>query len=303
MGTETQIAFDHPEARSVAFPPDGFHDRISLRDHLVEVEIGAFQPERGRTQRVLFNVVVEVRPNDAASGDDVDRVLSYDTITEAIAASLAEERLNLLETLAERLAVRVLSEPQAIRCFIRIEKLDLGPGALGVEIVRTAPRKKTTIAPEDVPHPVVAFLGNAAIDADDLPQILDRLEALGPVILCVGPAEMPLPSTGHAPTQKRIDLLAIEQNCWRLASHDPRCVVVETRTELDWATKKGATSVWAPSKIVLDAVEPPSVQSRDTVALAGWFAELMHASALILVGVEAPDSLPAACPRVEVWTL
>ena len=37
-------------------------DRISLRDHTVEVEIGAFQAERGSTQRISFNVVVEIAP-------------------------------------------------------------------------------------------------------------------------------------------------------------------------------------------------------------------------------------------------
>jgi dihydroneopterin aldolase len=91
-------------------------DRISLRDHAVEVEIGAFQVERGVRQRLRFDIVVEVRPlGDAA--DDVDRILSYDKLAEAVAAELAAERLNLLETLAERVAARILREPQAERVF------------------------------------------------------------------------------------------------------------------------------------------------------------------------------------------
>ncbi|SFG80009.1 dihydroneopterin aldolase [Palleronia marisminoris] len=299
MGDDTKLAFQHPEARAAAYPPAGFPDRISLRDHVVEVEIGAFQPERGRTQRVQFNIVVEVRPSRAGATDDVDDVLSYDTIAEAIQAALSEERLNLLETLAERVASRLLAEPQALRCFVRIEKLDLGPGALGVEIVRTSegPVRETT--DDTAPHPVVAFLANAAIDAPDLPAILDRIEADGPVILCVGPAPNPAPQTGHAMVQRRIDLLAIEQNCWRLAARDARCVVVETRTELDWAMKKGRTTVWAPSKLVLDAVEPPSAQPRDTVSLAAWFAGQMRARRLLVVGAEAPATdLPT-----EAWPL
>ena len=77
--------------------------------------------------------------------------------------------------------------------------------------------------------------------------------------------------TGHKPTQRRIDLLAIEQNAWVLAARDPRCVVVATRTEIDWAMKHGQMMVWAPSKLVLDAVDGP--QARDPVALALWLAE------------------------------
>ncbi|NBR89260.1 MAG: dihydroneopterin aldolase, partial [Rhodobacteraceae bacterium] len=135
MSNEITWAFAHPIQRSEA-TAEGPLDRISLRDHIVEVEIGAFQQERGLTQRICFNVVVEVRPHDSDLGDDVDRILSYDKVTEAIAAELAAERLNLLETLAERVAERILLEPLAMRVFIRIEKLDRGPGALGVEIVR-----------------------------------------------------------------------------------------------------------------------------------------------------------------------
>ena len=92
-------------------------------------------------QRLRFNVVVEVRPRPQPLEDDVDRILSYDRITEAIAAELAAERLNLLETLAERVAERILAEPQAMRVFVRIEKLDRRPlRAGGGDRAQSAPR-------------------------------------------------------------------------------------------------------------------------------------------------------------------
>lgn len=136
MTSDTRLAFAHPSERAAATAGPEPLDRISLRDHIVEVEIGAFQAERGVTQRICFNVVVEVQPLTGPVDDDVDRILSYDRVTEAIAYELSDERLNLLETLAERVADRILLERQAMRVFVRIEKLDRGPGALGVEIVR-----------------------------------------------------------------------------------------------------------------------------------------------------------------------
>ncbi|MDQ2093506.1 dihydroneopterin aldolase [Rhodalgimonas zhirmunskyi] len=301
MKEEISLAFDHPDARSRASAATGPLDRISLRDHIVEVEIGAFQQERGTTQRIVFNIVVEVRPAGARIDDDVDRILSYDKVTEAIAAELAAERLNLLETLAERIAERILIEPQAERVFVRIEKLDRGPGALGVEIVRGRADPvhfSTPPHPEDVPHPVVVYLCNAAIASPNLAGWLDQLETgPRPALLCVGPADLPAPQTGHAMTQRRIDLLAIEQNAWVLAARDARCVVVETRTEFDWAMKhrtdgKGQISVWAPSKIVLDAVEKPSVKGADARALAQWFARAMHAGEVITIGAKPLASEP-----------
>jgi dihydroneopterin aldolase len=299
MTHEIRLAFEHPAARASATAPDGPLDRISVRDHIVEVEIGAFKAERGTTQRICFNVVVEVRPLTDAIEDDVDRILSYDKVTEAIAAELAEERLNLLETLAERIAERILWEPQAVRTFVRIEKLDRGPGALGVEIVRSVNDLKTkpiTSHAATTPHPHVVFLTNAAIRSPNLARWLDQLEARAePVILCVGRADLAAPQTGHRMTQRRVDLLAMEQNAWVLAGRDERCVVVATRTELDWSMKHGQISVWAPSKIVLDAVDGPGVATDDPVALAAWFAGHIEASDLLMIG-EAP---PKSC-RVPV---
>lgn len=306
MSSDIHLAFAHPSERSAATARPGALDRISLRDHIVEVEIGAFQQERGTTQRVCFNVVVEIAPLPADLDDDVDRILSYDKVTEAIAHELARERLALLETLAERVAERILWEPQAVRAFVRIEKLDRGPGKLGVEIVRSADQVSHE-ADEDVkPHPRLMFLSNAAIDSDNLTGWIDQMECRErPLILCVGAHDMALPQTGHKWTQRRIDLLAIEQNAWRLAARDSRCKVVETRTELDWAMKNGQICVWAPSKIVLDAVEGPSEPPSNAVALAAWFASTFEAEEMIVIGAELPENpgVPLRAHAEEQHTL
>ncbi|WP_299424204.1 dihydroneopterin aldolase [uncultured Shimia sp.] len=289
MSNEIRLAFAHPSERAEATSGSDPLDRISLRDHIVEVEIGAFQAERGATQRVCFNVVVEVLPTNAAvADDDVDRILSYDKVTEAIAFELAAERLNLLETLAARVADRVLLEPQAQRVFVRIEKLDRGPGALGVEIVRS--RKAhllpvETLVDEEPIKPRVVYVSNEARNSENLPGWIDQLEESGvPLILCVGAPDVTAPQTSQDLTQRRVDLLAIEQNAWMLAARDKRCVVVDTRTELDWAMKNGQICVWAPSKIVLDAVEGPDALPSDPLGLASWFAAEMQSEAFWVIG-------------------
>ncbi|MEY4779229.1 MAG: hypothetical protein RLZZ607_542 [Pseudomonadota bacterium] len=299
MTTDIRLAFAHPEERSLASASADPRDRISLRDHMVEVDIGAFQKERGHTQRILFNIVVEVRPAPQPLNDDVDRILSYDRLTEAIATELAAERLNLLETLAERVAERILAEPQAMRAFVRIEKLDVGPYKLGVEIVRSRAEAALKVVGQDgleaAVHPLVIFLDNATLASADLSAKLDAWSATGlPVILTLGLPDLPRPQTGHKPTQRRVDLLAIEQNAWGLAARDPRCVVMQTRTEIDWAVKRRQMMVWAPSKMVLDATDGP--QARDAVGLALWLAETMAADRLIVHG---PVTLPAGS-RVPV---
>ena len=293
MSSEVHLAFAHPSERSDAAKTSIPLDRISLRDHIVDVEIGAFQAERGVTQRISFNVVVEVLPLTGPIDDDVDRILSYDKVTEAIAFELADERLNLLETLAENVADRILLEPQAMRTFVRIEKLDRGAGALGVEIVRA--RGDVTVEqtePEDALRPQLVFLSNEAISSPYFKAWVDQLQANDqPLILCVGPAEADRPQTGHRMTQRRVDLLAIEQNAWVVASCDERCVVVETRTELEWAMRNSQICVWAPSKLVLDAVDGPCVRLNDPLELAAWFASTFDAQEMIVIGADLPANI------------
>lgn len=278
----TSSAFAHPEVRAAAMAGADPLDRISVRDYVVEVEIGAFAQERGVLQNVRFNIVVEVAPVPQALDDDVDLILSYDRLTEAVAHELRAERINLLETLAERVALRILNEPQALRVFVRIEKIDRGPYDLGVEIVRSKPAK---VAAPAAPRPMVGYLASAA-------QLAGVIDAAGaaPLILVVADGGGARPRTPDAQAQRRIDLLAMEQAAWALAGQDPRCFVVATRTELDWALRNGQISLWAPARMVTDAVPPPA---GDALALAVWLAEQMQATELLVAGAARP---PASVP-------
>lgn len=300
MSSESHLAFAHPEERAEATASAAPRDRISLRDYAVEAEIGAFQTERGQTQRLMFNVVVEVRPQSTPMDDDVDKIMSYDRITEAITDELASGRVNLLETLAEHVAERILAAPQAMRAFVRIEKLDRGPFKLGVDIVRTRAANPVLATGDDAAlHPVVCFIDNQALAADDLEARLDALQARGaPVVLCVGMPEGAVAQSGVTAVQRRIDLLAIEQNAWRLAARDRRCLVVESRTEIDWAIRQGRMIVWAPSKLVLDAADGPLDRAANGPALALWLAETLAARCLV---VPAGSRLSAGS-RVPVET-
>ena len=105
MSHDIHLAFSHPSERSFATSEGQPLDRISVRDHVVEAEIGAFQAERGKDQRIRFNIVVEVVRQDAQLQDDVDKILSYDKVTEAVEAELSTARLNLLETLDRKSVV------------------------------------------------------------------------------------------------------------------------------------------------------------------------------------------------------
>jgi dihydroneopterin aldolase len=105
-----------------------------------------------------------------------------------------------------------------------------------------------------------------------------------------------LPVAGTEAAQRHIDLLALEQAAWAFASRDARLLVVGTRTELDWALRQGRPCVWAPSKMVLDAVNGP--EGADPLALAAWLAGVLRAAELRVVGLEPPEGFAPPAPLV-----
>jgi dihydroneopterin aldolase len=292
---DIQLGFAHPIERSHADCKTVALDRIMVRDYTVDVDIGAFQHERGVVQRIRFNVVVEVMPSADELGDDVDLIMSYDTITEAIDAELAHERLNLLETLAERIAARVLKAPLASRVFVRIEKLDRGPWVLGFEIVRDKQTSGDVTLDGDITRPQIIYVPNVEKAAVHLTSWVDQLERRkAPIIFCVGLPDTPRLRVTNRNAQRTIDLLSIDQNAWAFASFDPRVRVVATKTEMDWAAKRNFLAVWAPSKMILDAVSPPDAQCEQAHEFAIWLAH--HVQADGVTCFDCPTEMDASIP-------
>lgn len=286
---------EFPHVRAAVSGSAGLNDRISVRDYTREVEIGAFSSERGITQRVRFNVVLEVAPAGTEGDDDVDQVLSYDTIVGAIETELAHERLNLLETLAERVARRCLADRRALRVFVRVEKLDRVPGALGVEIVRTR-SDDTPEARSDTTPPLVLFLPNRILSGKEGARWRDAVARLArPAILVLEPLSPQPAATG--PAGLRAGLLSADQNAWTLAAVDSRFAVAASRTEIDWALASRHPVVWAPTKLVADAVSPDRPDASAPLDLARWLAAELGAGGVLAIGTgETSPSLTVLDP-------
>lgn len=119
--------------------------RMFVRDLVVNAHIGVYAHEQGRTQRVRVNLdlTVEDLPATGLSrpgigADDLNRVVDYDTIINAVRNIIAAGHVQLVETLAERVAEACLQDPRIHTVKVMVEKLDVFPDAssVGVEIKR-----------------------------------------------------------------------------------------------------------------------------------------------------------------------
>ncbi len=116
---------------------------VFLRDMLLPARIGVYASEQGATQRIRVNVDLAVDDPQAAQADGVgrdslDRVVDYGRIAETVRAIVAARHVQLVETLAERLAVGCLADLRIRSARVRVEKLDIMPdgATAGVEVER-----------------------------------------------------------------------------------------------------------------------------------------------------------------------
>jgi dihydroneopterin aldolase len=116
--------------------------RLFLRNHTVDVRIGAHDFEKHAPQRIVFNVELFV-PYSASTPtqDDLAEVVDYDFIREVIARRVAQGHIVLQETLCDDLMRELIAHPQVQAVRLSTCKPDVYPDceAVGVEIFQIKP--------------------------------------------------------------------------------------------------------------------------------------------------------------------
>lgn len=111
--------------------------KVFVRDLVLPCRIGVYSHEKLGTQRVRINLELACAEHPAINDEHVN-VVCYDQIITEIKQLIAGEHINLVETLAERIASLCLQDFRVHQVKVRVEKLDVFPEAeaVGVEIER-----------------------------------------------------------------------------------------------------------------------------------------------------------------------
>ena len=116
---------------------------VFLHDLLLEAAIGVYANEHGRTQRIRVNVDLGVTDDGRApvGADDLARVVDYAVVFALVRRIVDAGHVQLVETLAERLAEACLEDSRVLVARVRVEKLDVLPdgASAGVEVERRRP--------------------------------------------------------------------------------------------------------------------------------------------------------------------
>ncbi len=119
----------------------GFY-RLFVRDLVVPSSIGIHRHERDAPQRVRVTVEIDIAPLFSTESDSIGAVLSYDNVVAAVKKIISLGHINLVETLADRIATNCLEDARVVKVKVIVEKLDVlgGEATVGAEIVRVNDR-------------------------------------------------------------------------------------------------------------------------------------------------------------------
>ena len=112
---------------------------VFVRDLSLIAMVGIYEHEKRHPQRILVNIDCAVQERGGALEDDIKNVVSYEKVVKNVKAIVRDGHVNLVETLAEKIAEKVLKNRSIMRIRVRVEKLDIIPEAssVGIEIERT----------------------------------------------------------------------------------------------------------------------------------------------------------------------
>jgi dihydroneopterin aldolase len=97
-------------------------DRIALSGLKVRGFHGVFDFERRQGQDFVVDVVLELDLRPAAASDDVADTVHYGELAERLAAVVAGDPVDLIETLADRLAGVCLADARVSAAIVTVHK-------------------------------------------------------------------------------------------------------------------------------------------------------------------------------------
>ncbi len=130
---------EHRNQKLSAAPEADQLDAIFIKDMVFKASIGVYEDEKKAPQNLKANIIVHVSTSGAAyQKDDIQDVMSYEYIVQAIEDVKSEGHIHLLESFAERLAQKCLNHPMALDVDVTLEKENMfGYGEMaGVRITR-----------------------------------------------------------------------------------------------------------------------------------------------------------------------
>jgi dihydroneopterin aldolase len=137
-------------------------DRITVRGITAHAHHGVYDWEREKGQTFRVDAVLELDTAPAAAGDDLDKTVNYAELAQRLHAVLTGEPVDLLETLAQRLADVCLADPLVDAVEITVHKPEAELGVPFDDVTVAIRRGRTQLPPRLAGSPQAPELSREA---------------------------------------------------------------------------------------------------------------------------------------------
>ena len=113
--------------------------KILVRDLILKISVGIHGFEKKKKQRVKFNIDINTDPNLIPSDNNLDSIMNYENVVKDIEKITNQKHYPLLETLAEKIFLKLFENRKVNKVKLRIEKLDIlkNTSSVGIEIEKS----------------------------------------------------------------------------------------------------------------------------------------------------------------------
>ena len=121
------------------------HDSIFIEKLSFLASIGVFEWEKQFEQKLELDIELSTDIRPAAANDDLNLTLNYAAISELVIQLAKAEHHDLIETLAEKIAAKLLQEFNTQQVSLTLRKPSAVPAAASVGVKITRQRQEPTL--------------------------------------------------------------------------------------------------------------------------------------------------------------
>ena len=113
--------------------------KILVRDLILKISVGIHDFEKKKKQRVKFNLDINTDPSLAPDDNNLNSIINYEDVIKNIKKITNKKHYLLLETLAEKIFLKLFENIRVKKVKLRIEKLDVfkNTSSVGIEIEKS----------------------------------------------------------------------------------------------------------------------------------------------------------------------
>ena len=113
--------------------------KILVRDLVLKISVGIHNFEKKKKQRVKFNLDINTDPSLVPEDNNLNTIINYEDVIKNIKKITNKKHYLLLETLAEKIFLKLFENIRVKKVKLRIEKLDIfkNTSSVGIEIEKS----------------------------------------------------------------------------------------------------------------------------------------------------------------------